>query len=443
MKKIISAVAAFGLAVGMAATASAMEFSVSGYYALDGYMLNGASGEGYGLHPATGYVGGLYNDDATTDSFWAQTFVVKPQLKINDKITMFSELRFDYDSVWGNQDNTDADRRTGIDVYHLYMEYMSPVGKIRMGRVPVGSWGGDFISSEGTGNRLMWWPSFVPEPFSLCLYTQKVTENDSYTYEDDADNDTYEIDLTYKVEDLLLRVAYDYNNYKSNAAEDRQDNRLKAYGVAKVGMVDLEAEWGWEFGDYGNFDDGFVTFNDADVDAMAFMIDASTTMDKLEVGLMYFWAEGQDADDEDITAAMVGTLSYGTGNDFNPYYILTNDWTGMLDGENRGLDYGMAWSGVNCIGVHADFQVSDPLSLHGAVAYAWADDTSGPEAVVGHSVDDEYGWEVDLGAKYKLLDNLTYEIHAAYFNTGDYFDDLSNDNGDDVYLVSNHLLMTF
>ena len=40
-------------------------------------------------------------------------------------------------------------------------------------------------------------------------------------------------------------------------------------------MVDLEAEFGWEFGDYGYFDDGVVEINeDLDVDAMAFMIDA-------------------------------------------------------------------------------------------------------------------------------------------------------------------------
>jgi hypothetical protein len=517
MKKIISTVAALGLVVGVAGTASALEFTMSGEYVLEGYMLNNADGmdkfnDGGDANDAIDAIPGMtdifgrynarvkavvdpttttslandggfnpYSDDAGTDSGWVHTFRIKPQMKVNDKITVVSELRFFKDADWGGSGDPTAstsnngtgltglsndDANHNLDIYHLYMDYMSPVGKIRAGRVPTGSWGGDFLSTASSGNRLMWFPNFVAEPFTLTLFLQKTQENDWYGYEDDADIDVYEVDLTYKTNDLLLKGAYDYTNNKANSdtgattAYDRQNHLLKAYGVAKAGMVNLEAEWGWMFGDWRDYDQETINATeDTDVDAMAFMLDASTKIDKLNVGLMYFWAEGQDDDivtdaDTDVTAAMA-TISDGIGDDFNPYYILTGDHTGMLNSDEYNDDPNMALSGVNALGVHADFQVTDQLTLHGAVAYAWADDTGVAEAaavlesgIAGYDVDDEYGWEVDLGAKYKLLDNLTYEVRAAYFNTGDFFEDITqaadvNNDSEDLYLLSHHLTMTF
>ncbi|MBU4260448.1 MAG: hypothetical protein KKC76_01020 [Proteobacteria bacterium] len=459
MKKIISTVAALGLVMGVAGTASALDFSMSGQYVIDGVMLNNADGNDNSIS-YNAKSGGFdpYNDDAGTDSAWLHTFIVKPQLKVNDKITMFSELWFARYNVWGNQDDA-ADGQT-IDVYTLYMEYMSPVGKIRAGRCVVPPWGGDFMSTYQHADRLMWWPSFVADPFELLVFTQKTTENDGYNNNDDADNDVYEIDLTYKTDKLLLLAGYDYYNYKGASDDnapsnyDRQQHQLRAYGVGKIANFTIEGEWGWRFGDFADYDTEIAGVQeDQDVDAMALMLDASGQFDKLDVGMMYFWAEGQDDDilthaDADVTAAMggAGTLEDGLGDDFNPYYILTGDLTGMLNSDVFNADPNMTTSGVNAIGVHSDFQVSDQLTLHGAIAYAWADTTDMVEAAYGVSVDDEYGWEIDLGAKYKLLDNLTYEVHAAYFNTGDFFDDIAKTAGqdsEDLYLLSHHLTMTF
>ncbi|MFZ5772648.1 MAG: hypothetical protein ACOY4W_14575 [Thermodesulfobacteriota bacterium] len=425
-----------------------------------------------------------YNDDSGSDSAWLHTFIVKPKLQINDKISMHSELRFARYDVWGTDnyyataDDSDlygSDERN-IDVYTLYMEYLSPVGKVRLGRCIVPPWGGEFLSTYTHADRVMWWPSFVAQPFELLVFTQKTTENDWYDHSDDADNDVYEIDLTYRTDNLLLLGGYDYFNYKSKSDEntvgagtlattlaqryDRQQHQLRAYGVGKIANFTIEGEWGWRFGDWQDYDTEVVDVReDRDVDAMALMLDASGQFDKLDVGLMYFWAEAQDDDiltkaDADETAAMQ-VLEDGLGDDFNPYYILTGDLTGMLNSDVFNADPAMTESGVQSIGVHSDFQVSDQLTLHGAIGYAWADDTgvveAGAQFLAGdptYDVDDEYGWEIDLGAKYKLLDNLTYEVRAAYFNTGDFFEDLAQAGDttadtDDLYLLSHHLTMTF
>jgi len=458
MKKIISTVAALGLVVGVAGTASALDFSMTGQYIVEGYMLDNADGGGF--NP--------YDDEAGTDSAWLHTFIVKPQIKVNDKITMFSELRMARYDVFGDQVGGDLAVGDGeeqnIDVYTLYMEYLSPVGKVRLGRCVVPPWGGEFLSTYSHADRIMWWPSFVAAPFELLVFTQKSTENDWYDSDSDSDDDVYEIDLTYKTDNLLLLGGYDYFNNKENsdlgpaASWDRQQHRVRAYGVVKVANFTFEGEWDWRLGDWMDYDTEVVGVQeDRDVDAMAFMLDASGQFDKLDAGLLYFWAEGQDKDiltkaDADETAALQ-VLEDGTGDDFNPYYILTGDLTGMLNSDVYAADPLMTESGVNAIGMHADFQVSDQLTLHGAVGYAWADDTAVVEwgarlltGDPGYDVDDEYGWEIDLGAKYKLLDNLTYEVRAAYFNTGDFFDDIATAAGtdsDDLYLLSHHLTMTF
>jgi len=490
MKKIISTVAALGLVMGVAGTASALDFSMSGQYIIEGYMLNNADGADNTLDGLTAPmgVGGAdvtlhkdggfdpYNDDAGTDSAWLHTFIIKPKLQINDKISMLSELRFARYNVWGTNNNygtagdsdLTSDEQT-IDVYTLYMEYLSPVGKIRAGRCIVPPWGGEFLSSYTHADRLMWWPSFVAQPFELLLFTQKSVENDWYGSSDDADNDVYEIDLTYRTDNLLLLGGYDYFDYKSKSDEntigtgsvltteaqrfDRQQHRVRAYALAKVANFTLEGEWDWRLGDWQDFDTEVAGVReDRDVDAMALMLKGSTTMDKLDVGLMYFWAQGQDDDiltdvGADKTAALQ-VLEDGTGDDFNPLYILTGDLTGMLNGDVFAADPLMTESGVQCIVISSDFQVSDQLTLHGAIGYAWADTTDMVEAGAGVNVDDEYGWEIDLGAKYKLLDNLTYEVHAAYFNTGDFFDDVAKNidptkDSADLYLLSHHLTMTF
>lgn len=50
MKKLICAAAALGLVAGVATTASAMDFSVSGMYQVEGYYLDNADGAGFETH---------------------------------------------------------------------------------------------------------------------------------------------------------------------------------------------------------------------------------------------------------------------------------------------------------------------------------------------------------------------------------------------------------
>jgi opacity protein-like surface antigen len=101
----------------------------------------------------------------------------------------------------------------------------------------------------------------------------------------------------------------------------------------------------------------------------------------------------------------------------------------------------MSTAGVHGVVLAADYAVSDRLKLHGAIGWAQADEAE----ITGYTNrDDDYGWEYNLGAAYKLLDNLTYEAHFGYLDTGDYFKSTATtDDTENVYLLTHSLTMTF
>jgi hypothetical protein len=324
-----------------------------------------------------------------------------------------------------------------VDVHKIYMEYISPVGKVRVGRTPAGAWAHDFLSNATSADRIMWWPSFVAKPFSLYFFTQKSVENDWYANESDSDNDVYKTTLKYKADNMVVMGAYSFYNDKtasdSGDAYDKQYSRAEVYANINIDNIYVEFESAYIFGDWADYDSAT---KDKDVDAWGAMLDIGMKMGDLNIGAMYYYGSGDNDSDSDVESLMTANGG-GIGKDFNPYYILNGDHTGMLNNDEYSANADMVKAGVHCIGIHTDYKVSEQLSLHGALAYAEADDAP-------KDVGDEYGWEVDLGAKYKLLDNLTYEVRAAYFDADDFFDDTGEaDESDDLYMLSHHLTMTF
>ena len=462
MKKILSTVAALGLVAGVATTASALDFSVSGNYTVEGYYLSDGGSSGMLLQEAAGI-------DNAPDAYWMHTFAIRPTMKVNDNITMNADIRLATDTVWGNQANGDlstsptndsaAAAHGDVYVHRLYMDYMSPIGKIRVGRTPAGPYGTPFLDTDTRGDRVMWWPSFVPQPFNLLVYTAKVTEADSLAGTADQDRDQYDIWFGYKQDNIDAGVRYELDRQRGNSNPSTTGyttdiDMLEAYGVFNFSNMFLATEiahLGGSAADYYLAAAG----TDQDIDAWAGLVQFGAKFGDFSGSVAYVYASGDDdaaatTDREDALA-----LAGGAGSQFTPLYILTGKHMGLLTQDqftgitvdNQG--YGIAQAGVHCLALFGDYQVSDRLSLHGAIAYAQADEavqaTAGvatPPSYLGR--DDEYGWEYDLGAAYKLLDNLTYEAHFGYLDTGDFFNSSATANdAENVYLLSHSLTMTF
>ncbi|MEJ2034036.1 MAG: hypothetical protein P8Y63_13595, partial [Deltaproteobacteria bacterium] len=107
MKKILCTVAAFGLVAGLASTAAAVDFSVSGRYEVDGYYLSDANGNGFVLQD---------EGDVGSDAYFLQSFKMAPILKINDELKMVTDIWLADNNVWGSgQDEERFQGGPGVD----------------------------------------------------------------------------------------------------------------------------------------------------------------------------------------------------------------------------------------------------------------------------------------------------------------------------------------
>ncbi len=454
MKKILSTVAALGLVVGFAATASALDvpqkvettsapaavkptapgvdlFSVTGSWSLAGAWLSDKNDDGYHWKPA------LHDDsNENVGTVWLHSFILKPTLRVNDKISVMSEVRFSDRNVFGDDDLTESASMSGahdggrdVDVKHLYMEYASPYGKVRIGRTPAGAWGDDFISNSAEGNRIMWWTNFLPEGWGMLLFTQKMDEDDWTSSGSSDDKDAYYADLSYKGSYGKSTLAY-WHVQDNGLSEDVTSQDIWFHGVYNIANFSINTELDYAFGEASTT---------MDAKAYAFMIDGAAQFGDLNVGLLYFRLSGDDDGDSDEEAFMA-LKGNGTGKDFNPYQILTGDYMGILN-PDRGpvsssrINSTIEDAGVQSVGLHASYKASDRLTLSGIVGTAWTLEEVG--------IDDHFGWEFDLGASYKVMDNLTYGAHFGYLATGDLFEDLTGENSNDIVFLAHQLTLTF
>jgi hypothetical protein len=426
MKKLISAIAALGLVAGVATAASAYEISLKGNFWLEGYHLSNGDANGF-----------TATKDQASNSWWVQTVMLDPTIKVNDKITLYTQARFAKERDWGVNDTTSAATTDGqiMQMYYAYMTYDSPIGAFKMGRTPAGAWFDPWFNTTGNANRLYYTPNMIPKPFSLTVYLSKNTEDD---YNDatvsDQDYDSYYAGLTYKTDTLTAALGFDFYNNKTVATQQAQFTRVKGYVMADLGGVSVVGEFSKVDGDVADYDGATA---DTDRDTFAIMLGASTKIDNMKVSGTYFYASGDDNTGDNTNEAAMSADSDGVGDDYNPLYVLTGDHTGLMNSDEYAADANIKAAGAHAIILAVDMPVSDKLTLHGALGYAMAD-----KEMAGW--DDSYGWEVDLGAKYALMDNLTYEVRAGYLDVGDFFTEANTVSIESsLYLLSHHLIMKF
>ncbi len=471
MKKVLSTVAALGLVAGLASTAAAVEFKMSGKYMVEGAYLSSVA-PATAATPATTTNGGvdptvLANEDAVSDAYFMHTFEIKPTMKVNDKVSMASVIRLADRSFWGNQEDTVGNKMSengmsNVYVHQLYMDYASPIGNMRFGRTPAGTYGTNFQDFDQRGDRVMLYPSFLADgPWSTLFYIQKTTNsntaNDTLAsatgMASDSDNTSYVARVYYKTDALDSGLHYQFTNnqtdmtlqpdgtWTNNAALSDVKQTVTAYAKYKMDNYFVNGELTHNFGEK---DYQLASSVDRDYDSWSGMLQVGGKFDALTPSLMYFYAQGQDknetANNGDIENALGST---GTGDLFEPLYILTGRHTGMLNNDIfNGQTSTMSTAGVHAIVAAADYAVSNQLSLHGAIGWAKADEA---ETATRPLRDDAYGWEYNVGAAYKLLDNLTYEAHFGYLDTGDFFNsaDTGVDNAKNIYILTHSLTMTF
>ena len=452
MKKVLVTIAALGLVLGVTATAFALDqpgaqaqvpqeqkvvtaaptapgvalWSVNGSWVLAGAYLS----DGLGLPGGVSATG----SGPGADAFYIYSFKILPTLKVNDKIAMKGEIRFIDRDVFGTNAGGAADR--DLDMYTVYMEWDSPLGKTQFGRIPAGTWAGPFFNSTRQGDRIKWYPNMLPANWGALIFTEKLQENDAGTTGSDDDQDAYYVDVNYKADfGKTIAAIWAVRNAQSTSSDPYTTTNLWLYGDYSFGDISLE----WE-ADIG-FGDASAT---ADKQSLGLYGDLGYKMNDWKFGLLAFYASGDNnPSDNDVESAM--SNANGTGKDFNAFQILQGDYMNMLNGDNplassqginSAIKIGSGNAGVLAVQGYASFAMSPALSLSGYLGYAQAD-------AEPTGWDSDYGMEAGVGFGYKLMDNLTYSAHFSYLWTGDYFTEGGTESTQDVYLVAHALSMSF
>jgi hypothetical protein len=96
-------------------------------------------------------------------------------------------------------------------------------------------------------------------------------------------------------------------------------------------------------------------------------------------------------------------------------------------------------SNTSGIALSATINATPKIAVQGAFGVTrnlWSPDSL--------SYENESSWEANLGVIYKLLNNLSYELHFGYMDTGNLFTDRSSyTNVESIIMVSNQLTMSF
>jgi hypothetical protein len=425
MRKLLVLLLALGLVLGMSMTAAAAtDVSVSGTYWVRGYMASNWAMQSEDSDPTYGEV---------NQAFYAQRLRIQPVFNVSEGLTL--TVRFDaLERIWGADAIGDgALGSQNVRFGRAYITYKSPIGKFDVGYMSGGTWGTVFQDDTADGvPRIKYTGVFGP--MIVLALTEKGAEGDGpFTASEDADYDKYALAGIYRWDGGQAGVLFYYLPWKGFAGGNADFTRmyLAPYFKANVGPVYLEGEASYYGGEI-DYDPG--TGTDVDLEGYSWYLYAKYNMGPAYVGAQYAHVDGDDptTDDEQENG-------YPDSADWDPCLILFDYWTynyiGNLGGASddwKGLTNGDLYQ------VFAGFSPMENLTLHASLTYAVAD-----EKPLNY-VDDDYGYEVDITATWKIVDNLEYMIGFGYLFAGDFFKkDDANAEVEDNYLLMNKLQLNF
>jgi hypothetical protein len=300
------------------------------------------------------------------------------------------------------------------------------------------------------------------DPLGITLIYQKADEDDAFGYGSrstteptvsDADADYYMGLFSFKPEGIDSGILIVYYDVATNSgATDALNGYMQEYWnfnpwfKGTFGPITAMAELEWKVGDYAAYENPYDE-TDRDIDSMRWILDGSFNFGQGNVGLGWAHADGQDQNDRDYTNANLG------GADWEPLLILTNSTAGKylggvgnLNPDNNGIGaYNMSNAGFDIFYAYGDFGVMENVTLNAIFAWATADEVNTAEAAFAETnIDDELGWEFDLGVKVQLMDNLTYDATVGYFSAGDFYKlGTADRKEDDCWAVMHTIQVTF
>lgn len=337
----------------------------------------------------------------------------------------------------------------------LYVSYISPIGIFNAGYQIDGAWGTVFGDNSYPTPKLVY--NFVMGGFVAGLQTGIYPggENNQTAIKvadgADKDNAFYTAFVRYGWKTGVAGILFKWNDYRSgrNTVHPTYGPfgyktaylATLPYAKAKFGPVDVQAEIIWLYGKYMDPEEG-SNAPKVDWNGLAAWVDATADFGMFYAGGTLAYMSGDDPSSTDKREA-----SGGGGLDWNPCLIMFNSEIGYWTGTQAGYADGTTFASANGNPMNNAwfFQLKggvkpvDKLNIGMSVSYA--------NAVVKPTVNwlyNDYGWEIDATATYKITNNLSYMLGGGYLFTGKYFKGTGDSNEvQNNYLVLNKLTLTF
>jgi hypothetical protein len=375
MKKVLVAAMAVALAVAMCVPASAFENEFGGYWRTRAYTnqdFSGDDNEGQDLQQV----------DTRTRLYYTAKF--SDDFKFVNK--------FEFDAVWGDSSSYGDIGADGVNVEikNSYVDYN--LGNLN---VKIGTQAGylsrglvmddDFSGAVITGNF---------GDISVPFYWIKINEGGIGPDKNDDDRDAFVIAPVFKA------GAMEVNPFVMYVAQESTD--LAGYNVGLNLDAALDNVSAWFTGIYQGGD-----VND-DVSFKSYLValGGGVNAGGLDIHGQMFYASGDDNDADDDHEAFADL----TGG--QSYYWAEIMGYGVFDEQVSSNSCADKISDIMAFNIGASMSPVEKLTVGADIWYAMLaeDDAAG---------EDYLGTELDLTASYKVIDNLTLDVVAAYLFAGD------------------------
>jgi len=480
MKKLLVVLLSLGLLVAFGATASAADVKFGGSY----------------------YVMGAYENNPTLDNdkysqhFFYQRIRLQPVFAIAEGLTFTArmdamEKQWGQTNWKGGQDDQTATRGNSTNVAKRgaqesmewergYVTFMTKIGVFQIGYQNVDDWGTDFGDYSNSRPRVAY--AAKVGPVTLNLTYEKVFSSNSAnptivaaasginTYLadgtkvyatapvtqslkglTDGDNDTYALSAIYNAKGIEAGLLYKLYVYDANRVIGikTQFSQLSPYLKATFGPVYVEGEATYWFGKTAQYEwsalNGAATAQDVDLKAWSLYLKGRMNVGPAYFGALFSYVPGNDLSDDTKNPIPPS----GGGTNYSPALLLLNDGYNTQNAGNSAVNPALVTTNkYNSIiySVFGGFNPTPTLNVEANLIYATVDKKalSKTAGVVTEAVSNKLGTEFDLKATYKIYDNLSYMVGAAYLWTGDYFKGANpNAKSDNDYLLLNQLTLSF
>jgi len=406
------------------------------------------------------------------------TFKIAEGLKL---VTRFDAL----ENKWGQKlnyaGNTSSpytgpnNNNDNISFERAYVSFTTGLGTLNVGYQDWQQFGTLFMDSDVSYPGIKYINSFGPLTVLAGIEKRKETQkaipaagnqayNSGYM---DIDQDVYDLGFIYKFKGGDAGLLYQFYHMNDNSQKDTQFanayrsslHLLDAYGKFKFGPAYVEAEGFYVFGTLKDQSgDPRLTYQNVALAAWGLYLNAEVEFKPIYAGAKYAYVTGDDGEsdqpgyDRTRRGSATNLLALGNQHDFAlmignyEYFNQVTSGNGWATPSGVGnVTYSMeninAWQIY--VGVKPTPKIDVRLAFTDAYVQCVPKYIGG--SIVTQNISNHIGSEIDLRASYKIFDNLTYSVGAAYLFTGDYFKGVSSDTYKitNDYLLMHQLLLSF